>query len=629
MGKTAGGIEDIRELFRDAPLEEKSLAALQINSYLRIWQRTAIISREKNGHTVPEMVPIKASEFVEQQLCLAAGLLELGVEKGDTVAIYSPNSARYAIELFAILAIGAVFVPVYPTTTEEEVDLLLRHSESRFVFAGDLMQFQKAFSILNKVKSPLKKLIVNYHVDTGNPGVISYDELIRLGRRSGRLPEAARMLRSVTTDDLAALIYTPGTTGIPKGALLTHGNFLAQRRLLELFRVTDKDVRLAHLPFSHVFGLSADLFSAVVTGSLLCIMKSFETEEVLEYIREVRPTIICSVPRMYEKICVNVIQGLQQYGWMRRSLATLAMKVGRGHYIARTSGRRAPLAIGLAKKLLYPQLRRIRSSLGMGRMRILVSGGGPLPLEIAYFFGGIGLPVTEGYGLTETAPIINVNRLELNKPGTVGPPLDGVIEKISDEGEILVKGPTVFKGYYKSDEENEIAFTPDGFFRTGDIGIFDEDGYLRITGRIKDLLITSSGKNVAPLYIEKKFENEPYINYICVVGDRRKYLTALVVPDFARLRAYARERNIKFQGDEDLVAHPEVLAFYKERVGLVNETLARYEQIKKFTLLPNDFSVNGGELSPTFKFRRHYVHEKYRDLIDTMYPSSDSIPDEL
>ena len=629
MGKTAGGIEDLRELFKDAPLEEKSLAALQINSYLRIWKRTAIISREKNGHTVPEMVPIKAFEFVEQQLYLAAGLLDLGVEKGDTVAIYSPNSARYAIELFAILAIGAVFVPVYPTTTEEEVDLLLRHSESRFVFAGDVMQFQKAFSILNKVKSPLKKLIVNYHVDTGNPNVLSYDELIRLGRRSGRIHDAARMIRTINSEDLAALIYTPGTTGIPKGALLTHGNFLAQRRLLELFRVTDRDVRLAHLPFSHVFGLSADLFSATATGSLLCIMKSFETEEVLEYIREVRPTIICSVPRMYEKICVTVIQGLQGYGRVRRTLASLAMKVGRRHYMAEAAGRRAPLLLGALKKLLYPQLRRIRSSLGMGRVRILVSGGGPLPLEIAYFFGGIGLPVTEGYGLTETAPIINVNRLDLNKPGTVGPPLEGVLEKISDEGEILVKGPTVFKGYYKSDEENDLAFTSDGFFRTGDIGIFDEDGYLRITGRIKDLLITSSGKNVAPLYIEKKFENEPFINYICVVGDRRKYLTALVVPDFTRLRTYARERNLKFQGDADLVTHPEVFTFYKERIGAINATLARYEQIKKFILLPNDFSVNGGELSPTFKFRRHHVHEKYRDLIDTMYPPSDSIPDEI
>ena len=629
MRKAAGGIEDIKELFKDAPFEEKSLVAFQINSYLRIWQRTAIISREKNGHVVSEMVPIKACEFVEQQLCLAAALLELGVEKGDTVAIYSPNSARYAIELFAILSIGAVFVPVYPTTTEEEVDLLLRHSESRFVFAGDLMQFQKAFAILNRVKSPLKKLMVNYHVDTGNPGVISYDELIRLGRRSGRIVQAAQMLRDVALDDLAALIYTPGTTGIPKGALLTHGNFLAQRRLLELFNVTDKDVRLAHLPFSHVFGLSADLFSAIGTGSLLCIMRSFETEEVLEYIREVRPTIICSVPRMYEKICVNIVQGLQHRGRLRRSLASLAIRVGRSHYLARISKRRVPLLLSLAKRALYPQLRRIRSSLGMGRMRFLVSGGGPLPLEVAYFFGGIGLPITEGYGLTETSPIINVNRPDLNKPGTVGPPLEGVTEKISDEGEILVKGPTVFKGYYQNEEEDAVAFTNDGFFRTGDIGIFDEDGYLRITGRIKDLLITSSGKNVAPLYIEKKFENEPYINYICVIGDRRKYLTALVVPDFERLRLYARERNLKFQGDEDLVAHPEVYALYKERIGAINETLARYEQIKKFTLLPNDFSVSGGELSPTFKFRRHHVHEKYRDLIDTMYPSSDSIPDEL
>lgn len=618
-------MDDIKTFFGKQPLEEISLAAMQINTHLRLWNRDVILSREKDGIFTQEFYSVKGAEFIEQQLCLAAGLLESRLEKGDPVAVFSPNSVRYAITLFAVLAAGGIFVPIYPTTTEEEAETILRHSETGIIFSGDMSQYQKTLSILRKVKSPLRRMIAMHYQEKADSDVMSYERLIKLGRESGRLREAAEMIKKIKSEDLAALIYTPGSTGTPKGVLLTHGNFLAQKKVIQMFNITDKDVRLAHLPFSHVFGLSADLFGSIVTGSLLCITRSFETDEMLSYLRRVKPTVICSVPRMYEKICVNVLHGVNQLKGIRRNLLNLAILVGREDYVCKCRGRSVRFSTKMLKHILFPVLRGIRKTLNLQKARIIVSGGGPLPIEVANFFGGIGLPIVEGYGLTETAPIINVNPPEKNKPGTVGPPLEGVEERISDDGEILVKGPMVFRGYYKNPEDETPSFTEDGFFRTGDIGRFDEDGYLTITGRIKDLVITSSGKNIAPLNVERLFEDDPMISYICVVGDGRKYLTALIVPDFHMLRTHARETNISFTTDDDLVSRPEIIDLYKKRINAVCRNLASHEQIKKFTLLPNEFSVSSGELSPTFKFRRRHVHEKYRDIIDSMYPSGDSI----
>lgn len=624
-------MDNIRNLFADGPLKESSVVAIEINSYMRHWNKVAFMARDKNGIASQDFIPIKSSEFLEQQLYLAAGLLELNVEKGESVAVFSPNSMRYAISIFALFSIGAVFVPIYPTTTEDEAEYLIRHSNSRILFVGDIPQYQKAISILNKVKSPLKKIVTTFkrNDEIRDHNVLSYEELIEIGKKSKRIGEVAAILSALSEQQTAALIYTPGTTGVPKGVLLSHGNFICQRALVDIFKVSDKDVRLAHLPFSHIFGLSADLFSCAAAGSLMYITKTFETEEILQNITDIRPTIMCSVPRMYEKICINIIHQINHLKGIKKTVFSLAIKIGRTCYRCTSTGKPVSPFLRFFNLLFAPVLGQLRRSIGMNRIRILFSGGGPLPQEIAYFFGGLGLPIIEGYGLTETGPIINVNRPEKNKPGTVGPPLENVSEKISDEGEIIVKGPMVFQGYFKNDEENEGAFTPDGYFKTGDIGIFDDDSHLMITGRIKDLIITSAGKNVAPLYIEKKFEADEMISYICVVGDKRKYLSALVVPNFQLLRKFARERNLRFNSDEELILLPDVINLYKTRINTISNTLAKYEQIKKFTLLPHEFSAKTGELSPTFKFRRHFVHEKYKDIIDKMYPSGDSIADDL
>ena len=502
---------------------------------------------------------------------------------------------------------------------------LLRHSEARILCAGDQAHFQKSFAVLNKVKSPIKRLITFYNAKADHNQVISFTQVRKAGREAARYNEVLDIINGLSAEDNAALIYTPGTSGSSRGAMLTHGNFLSQREALDIFGFTENDVRLAHLPFSHVFGLSADLFTSAYTGSVMAISTTFETEEIYRNVAEVQPTILCSVPRMYEKVYINVVHTVNRFNPVKRFFYHLALHVGRDLYIAEVENKSKPLLTRFLGGLLKPVFNNLRKMIHMKNVRIIFSGGAPLPIEVSYFFGSIQLPIVEGYGLTETSPLVTVNRPEKNKPGTVGAPIPGAQVRISDEGEIQVKGPMVFNGYYKATpEDEEESFTSDGYLKTGDVGFIDEDGYLRITGRLKDLIITSGGKNIVPLNIEKKFEAEPLINYICVVGDKRKYLSALIVPNFHLLRVHARENGIAYCDDEELVNKPEIQNLYKKRINEVCEQLAPYEQIKKFTILSHDFSVKSGELSPTFKFRRNQIHDKYQDLIDKMYPASDS-----
>ncbi|HPJ38521.1 MAG TPA: long-chain fatty acid--CoA ligase [Spirochaetota bacterium] len=619
-------MKNIQKLLQNESFSGDSIPGIAISTYFRLWKKESFFAKELNGQPTLEFLPTTSAEFLEQQLYIAAGLLELGLEKGDHVGIYSYNSLRYAVEIFSTLSIGGVFVPVYPTLTMEEALLLFSHSDTSYVFVGDIAQYQKAVAILDKVKSPLKKVIVNFPTDKKHKNVMSYEELLETGRHSGRVDKVIEIIKSLSKEDLAALVYTPGTTGIPKGAMLTHGNFLAQLPVTEHFDITDEDVRLSHLPFSHVFGLSADLFASALFGTTIAISHTFDTEEIVRDIAMIKPTVMCSVPRMYEKLYVHTIHKINRSMAPKRALYNLAIAVGRALYIRKVKGRMVSPFLQMMKALFSIIYFLIRRSINMNKTRILFSGGGPLTLEVAYFYGGIGVPILEGYGLTETSPIVNVNRPGSEIPGTVGQPIRGVEEKISDEGEILIKGPMVFRGYYKDDSaETEEVFTADGFFRTGDVGIMDEEKYLTITSRLKDIIITSAGKNIAPQRIEKMFENDEYIDYFCVVGDKRKYLTALIVPNFESLAKFAKFQNIKFSTNNDLVNNETIQKFFKERIEEVNDNLARYEQIKKFTLLSHGFSVTTGELTMAYKFNRNSIQHNYKELIDKMYPSSSKL----
>ncbi len=618
-------MDDLRKALQHSSLEEKSLAAIEITSYLRRWNETIFLSREKNGVPADAFFPVKSSEFLDRQISLAAGLLDLGIQKGDRIAVFAENSVGYALAVFAILSIGAVFVPVYPTTTAVEAENIVNHSRPKLIFAGNISQYQKALPVLNRVKTPLKKMIVMYPSKSPDPGVIELEDLIKKGGQSGRTAEVIGMLESVTEDDTAALIYTTSSPASPRGALLSHGNFIAQRKLVDIFSLTAKDVHLAHLPFGHIFGLMADLFSSAASGATLVICKTFETGEILQYIKETRPTVICSVPRLYEKMYTDIVHMNNSRSAFVRYIYRNAMRTGRDCFIQECEGTLPRWRLRTMRALFRPVLASVKRALSLQKTRLLISAGGLLPVQIAHLAGGLGLPIIEGYGLTETLPIINVNLPGQIRPGTLGPPLADVEERIADDGEVLVKGPMVFRGYYDNDKENALAFTDDGFYRTGDMGQFDEKGYLTITGRIKDRIVLSSGKIIRPRNIEKHFEHDTWFNYFCVVGDNSRYVSALICPNHGMLREYAKDHHIPFTDDDDLLSRKEVFELYKKKVAEVNSILPNYEQVKKFTLMRCAFSIESGEITPTFKLRRQYIHEKYKDAIDSMYPQSGKV----
>lgn len=618
-------LDELRELLKKSTFLDTTIPGMEVATYFRHWDRVTFLARERGGRPRPTFIPHKSQKFLDEQFCLAAGLMEMGVGPGDRIAVFSPNSLRTAVEIFALLSLGAVVVPVYPNLTEDATDLLLRHSGTRWIIAGGAPQLQRARNILDRVKTPLRKIIVSYDFASEGDTIVAYDDIVRMGRRSNLIPKIVERIGAIKPDDSAVLLYTPGTSGVPKGVPLSHANFLAQRSLSEFLNMDPREVKLAHLPFSHVFGLSADLFSSAYFGTVTAICASFQTEDILRDIAEVKPTVMSSVPRMYEKIYSHVMHTIGQFGKIRRRLFRAGIRIGRNHYERACAGRRVSPLLSVANLIAGYVHWRVRGMLSMGRIKMLFSGGAPLQLEVALFFGGIGLPILEGYGLTETSPIINMNRPGRNRPGTVGPPVPGVTEKISEEGEVLVKGPMVFSGYLDDLDEDRAAFTDDGFFRTGDIGQLDDDGNLTITSRLKDIIITSGGKNICPLVLERLFDEDELIEHICVVGDRRKYLSALVVPDFAFLSNYARTHNVRYYTNDDLVKKPEIVTLYRKRIEQVCAPLAQYEQIKRFTLLPNEFSIETGELAATLKLRRAVIQEKHREIIDRMYPESDLV----
>ncbi len=601
---------------------ETSIAAIALNTYVRHWDRVTFLSRERDGVEAAQFVPMKSSAFVTRQMALASALMGQNVERGDHVAVFAENSVRYAIVLHAIWSLGAIAVPIYPTTTQSEAEHIIEHCRPRVIFVGGAPQFQKTLPILNRVNSPLARMITLYPHARADGPVTGFDELLAQSAPEDRTDRVLAALESVTGDNTAVLLYTLSSPTSPRGAIITHGNFIAQRGITDWFGITHEDVRLAHLPFGHIFGLVADLFASAVSGSTLCILKSFDSEEILARLVETNPTVICSVPGFYEKMYVNFAQAVNTRPALTRGLYRMAIRTGRASFESGAAGRPGAR---LMKALLSPVYRSIRSSLSLANTRVLFSGAGQLSEKVAAVAGGTGLPIIEGYGLIEMLPMLNVNNPRSPRRGTMGPPFHGIEERIDQNGEVLVRGPAVFRGYYNNPHENSLAFTDDGYYRTGDTGAFDDAGHLVVTGRLKDRIILTSGRDVRPRNIEKHFENDALVDWLCVTGDRRHYVTALVCPNMGAVRAHARKQRLAHDDDEKLVRHPEIFDLYRAHIGEINARLAPYEQIKKFTLMTGPFSMETGEISPTFKLRRQFIHEKYAELIDRMYPAGEQV----
>lgn len=559
---------------------------------------------------------ISYRELDERVRALAKGLLELGIRTGDKVGIFSPNRPEWAIADFAILSVGAVSVPIYATNTAKEAEYLTQDAELRLLFVGGQPQYDKASSFVERQEK--LETIVAFDADVTMDGARSLhlDGLLARGRASGRDAELEARLAQVSSDDVATLIYTSGTTGVPKGAILTHANFFHQFAAVDdRFVVGPSDRSLCFLPLSHAYerAWSYYVFKRGAENHYIP-----DPKRVVEYLAKVKPTVMVSVPLLYEKIYSTVQGRLETASSTRRRLFAWAIETGKRYHTRRHAeqaiGPMLAFAHAVADRLV---LSKIRDVLG-GPKNFLSAGGAPLTKKVEEFFFAAGLLVCQGYGLTETAPMVSCNAPGAFKFGSVGRPVRDVEVRIGEGGEIQVRGPNVMAGYYRKPEETSRAFV-DGWFRTGDVGEIDADGFLHVTERIKDLIITSGGENVAPQHIESVLEVDPFIEHVVAIGDHRKYLTAIVVPQFAALEAHARAQAIPFASRSELVKRPEVVDLYRTRLENLSTELAPYERLRDFTLLDHELTQEGGELTPTQKVKRKAIVTKYADLVEAMY----------
>jgi long-chain acyl-CoA synthetase len=549
------------------------------------------------------------------------GLRALGVGRGDKLAVLSENRPEWAYADLATVCTGAADATIYPTLTAAQVLYILDDSESKVVFVSSAAQAAK----VEEVRARLPRLQHVVRFDRAPlPGTTSLDELRARGREALVADRDAvrRRAAEVGRDDLATLIYTSGTTGDPKGVMLTHGNLvhnvLAAEKAFPM--VNHEWTALSFLPLCHSFERTAGHNFMLYAGVTIAYAES--VEKVPENMQEVRPSIMCSVPRLYEKMYARVNEKVASDPPLRQAIFRWAIGVGRRtftHTVARTEpGPLLKLQFALADRLVFS---KIKARTG-GRLRLFISGGAPLAREIAEFFGAAGMLVCEGYGLTETSPVISANHPGRVKPGTVGLPLEHVEVRIAEDGEILTRGPHVMKGYYRKPEATAEAIDTDGWFHTGDIGFLDADGFLTITDRKKDIIVTSGGKNIAPQPIENRLKTNKFFSEVVMVGNRRNFPAALVVPNFEALEGWARRGGIAVGDREALVRRPEVLSHYRELVDSMTADLAQFEKIKKITLLTREFTQDSGELTPTLKVKRRVVEERYKPLIDAMYEGS-------
>jgi long-chain acyl-CoA synthetase len=588
----------------------ETLAQFFLNTE-KTYVKDALMMVKKEG----KYQSISTAEFSRRVRNISSGLKVLGLKKGDKLIILSENRPEWVMVDFAAICQGGITVPIYTSLTPEQIKYIINDSEARFVVCSNPDLWEKIDRIKNELPLVGKYIFIE---DRAPRGVLPLKEVEKNGEvfNQQNCDDFDKSALSLNPDDLASIIYTSGTTGVPKGAMLTHGNLVSNvKALRSIVEFTDKDIVLSFLPLSHVLERMCT-FAWIYVGATIGYAESVDT--VAENLVEVRPTIMVSVPRLFDKFYARVIDNILSASNLKKKIFFWALKVGKKYARKKLNKEKISSWLksrySLAYKLVFS---KIVERTG-GRVRFFVSGGAPLSKDIAEFFYALSIIIIEGYGLTETSPVIAVNTLEEFRFGTVGKILPGVEVKIAADGEIWARGPNVMKGYFKKEAETREAFE-DGWFKTEDIGYLDEDGFLVITDRKKDIIITAGGKNVAPQPIENLLKTCPYIANAVVVGNHRKFVSALIVPDFDKLEKYARQQNLSFTDRKDLIARPEIYDFFMKEINRLTPHLASYERIKKIALLERDFEIGAGEITPTLKVRRKIVEEKYKPLIDQFY----------
>jgi long-chain acyl-CoA synthetase len=556
--------------------------------------------------------PISSEQIYQRVRALGQAFRGWGHQKGDRIALVSENRWEWSVSDFAILAIGAVNVPIYPTLTGDQIAVLLQDAGCRTAIVSTLQQFEKLNAV--RAQTPLERIVL---MDFANSpaDAISFTHLLAGADALGSQREEAfdALARSVQAADLATLIYTSGTTGEPKGVMLTHGNIAANQNFaVRDFDIGPTDVCISFLPLSHITARALDyvMFSR---GAQVVYCGQFDKLPLA--MREIRPTVFVGVPRVYEKIRQEVERraGLSP---VRRRLLAQAVNLGSRHAQTVYAGKTPSSALWkLADKLVYS---KVKAAFG-GRVRIFLSGGAPLGIDTARWFASVGIPAWEGYGLTETSPVIAINSAVAQRMGSVGKPLPNVELNFAPDGELLVRGPFIFGGYWHKPAANAECFDADGWFHTGDIAHLDSDGFLYITDRKKELLKTSGGKLVAPQPIENKLKTSILVSQVALVGDKHKFISALICPNFVALEEWARTHGMPAANRAELVADSRVQNLYDELIRSINTGLANFETIKRFRLVPDEWSQDSGELTPSMKLKRRVITQRYAAVVDAIY----------
>ena len=548
-------------------------------------------------------------------------LLNLGVKPQENVGIFSQNSVQYLECDFGAWGIRAVTIPFYATSSEQQLQFMVNDAKVRFLFVGEQDQYEKARRIFSLCPT-LERIIVfdpRVVLSAQESNVISFAEFLKLGENLPRQTEVEKLQREVSADDIANILYTSGTTGDSKGVILTHGQFnAAMVANSKCVPVNENDRIMNFLPYTHIFERGWAIL-CLYAGARMIV--NTYPQQVQQSMRETHPTCMSAVPRFWEKVYMGVMDKIEHSGTMQRKLFMHALEVGKRHNIGYLSrGKRPPMALHMEYEMLNRTVfSLVRKELGLENAHFFPTAGAAVSPHVEEFVHSIGIRMDVGYGLTESLATVSCDHLD--KPftvGSVGRPIEGLEVKISEDGEILLKGPTITRGYFNREDLTKQAFTKDGFFRTGDAGYL-KDGELFLTERIKDLFKTSNGKYIAPQMIESKLLVDKYIDQISIIADQRKFVSALIVPVYSLLEEYARDHGITFESREQLCSDSRIVEMMKERIDTLQQQLAHYEQIKRFTLLPHHLSMEKGELTNTLKIRRRVLYENYKTQIDAMY----------
>ncbi|MFN3560977.1 MAG: AMP-dependent synthetase/ligase [Chloroherpetonaceae bacterium] len=574
------------------------------------------LSRKVNG----KYQGITHDELHREVLAFAGFLKSIGIEKGDRVAILSENRPQWVVVDMATMMIGAVNVPLYPSLPPNQIAYIIQNSECRAVITSTMLQLNKIRKIRAEVPT-VKAVISINELDAPDDSVTEFEVAKKIGEKFNHEHPNAFANLELSEHDLATLVYTSGTTGNPKGVMLTHRNLCeniksCNESMCKVLPIDERDATLSFLPLCHTYERTAGYYLIFGCGATINYAESIET--ITMNLAEVRPTIVVTVPRLFERIKSGLFKSVDSSPPAKKKLFYWALNVGYAHAKAKREKRFAPILAAqyaLADSLV---LSKVKERFG-GRLRYFISGGAALPKETGELFEALGITILEGFGLTETSPVTHVNRAHLVKYGKVGPPIHNVEHKIAPDGEILLRGPNVMKGYWRDEQATKEVIDEDGWFHTGDIGEIDEDNYLKITDRKKHIIVNSGGKNIAPLPIENLIASSPLVEQVVVIGEKRPFLSAIIVPNFDTLKTFADQNGIKYESNLELMQKEEIKKLYDDLLRKISRDLASHEKVRRFLLVAEQFSIDKGEMTPTLKIKRKVVEQKFKDEIEALY----------